>query len=83
MMAGSSSGWRHFRKLLDAAQPFSTTRSFGKGTRPNEVFIVSAVRTPIGSFRGSLSALSASKLGSIVIKEAIDRAEIQSEQVSY
>jgi acetyl-CoA C-acetyltransferase len=42
-----------------------------------EVFIVSAVRTPIGSFLGGLSGLGATKLGSIVIKEALERAGIQ------
>lgn len=38
--------------------------------------IASAVRTPIGSFQGSLSSLPATKLGSIAIKGAIDRAGI-------
>ncbi len=47
----------------------------------NEVYIVSAVRTPIGSFGGSLSSLSASELGAAAIKAAVDRAGIQSEQV--
>ena len=42
----------------------------------NEVVIVSAVRTPIGSFLGSLQNISATQLGSIVIKEAIQRAGI-------
>ena len=56
-------------------------RSYGKGARPNEVFIVSSVRTPIGSFRGSLSSLPATKLGSVAIKEAIERANIAPEQV--
>jgi acetyl-CoA C-acetyltransferase len=37
-----------------------------------EVFIVAAVRTPIGSFGGSLKSLSATQLGSIAIKGAID-----------
>lgn len=36
--------------------------------------IASAVRTPIGSFQGSLASLPATKLGSIAIKGAIDRA---------
>jgi len=40
----------------------------------NEVYIVSAVRTPIGSFGGSLSALSATTLGSIAVQEAVKRA---------
>ncbi len=38
-----------------------------------EVYIVSAVRTPIGSFGGSLATLSATKLGSIAVKAALDR----------
>ncbi len=41
-----------------------------------EVFIVSAVRTPIGSFGGSLSALSATQLGGIAIREAVNRANV-------
>ena len=58
-------------------------RNFGGsgGNRPNEVFIVSSVRTPIGSFRGSLSSLPATKLGSIAISSAIERADIHPEQV--
>ncbi len=42
-----------------------------------EVVIVGAVRTPIGSFMGSLSSLPATKLGSIVIDEALNRAGIE------
>ena len=41
-----------------------------------EVVIVSAVRTPIGSFGGSLSSISATKLGSIAIQGAIKKAGI-------
>ena len=36
-----------------------------------EVYIVSAVRTPIGSFGGSLTSVSATKLGSVAVKGAI------------
>lgn len=46
-----------------------------------EVYIVSAVRTPIGSFMGSLSSVSTTKLGSIVIKDALSRAKIKPEDV--
>ena len=46
-----------------------------------EVVIVSAVRTPIGSFGGSLKDLSATKLGAVAIKAAIARAGIKPEQV--
>jgi acetyl-CoA C-acetyltransferase len=41
-----------------------------------DVVIVSAARTPIGSFMGDLSSLPATKLGSIVIDEALSRAGI-------
>jgi acetyl-CoA C-acetyltransferase len=41
-----------------------------------EVVIVSAVRTPIGSFGGSLKDISAAELGGIVIKEALNRAGV-------
>ncbi|BAU26426.1 acetyl-CoA C-acetyltransferase [Aneurinibacillus soli] len=43
--------------------------------------IVSAARTPFGKFGGSLSSLQAVDLGGIVIKEAVERAGIQPEQV--
>lgn len=41
------------------------------------VYIVSAVRTPIGSFGGSLKDFSAPQLGAIAIKAAVERAGIQ------
>ncbi len=46
-----------------------------------EVVIVSAVRTAIGAFQGSLKNIPATELGSIVIKEAIERASIPSDLV--
>lgn len=46
-----------------------------------EVVIVSAVRTPIGAFGGSLSGFSATQLGGIAIKEAITRAGIKPSDV--
>lgn len=42
-----------------------------------EVVILSAVRTPIGSFGGSLSGLSATQLGGIAIKGAVEKAGIE------
>src|SRR5271157_3359366 len=47
-----------------------------------DVVIVSAVRTPIGKFQGSLSDLSAPQLGSIVVREAVKRAGIDPASVS-
>ncbi|MBW2593548.1 MAG: acetyl-CoA C-acetyltransferase [Deltaproteobacteria bacterium] len=46
-----------------------------------EAVIVSAVRTPLGAFNGSLSSMGATKLGGIVIDEAVKRAGIQKEMV--
>ena len=46
-----------------------------------DVVIVSAVRTPLGSFGGSLKNVSAVDLGSLVIKSALEKANIEPEQV--
>jgi len=42
-----------------------------------EIYIVSAVRTPIGSFGGTLKDIPATKLGATVIKAAVERAGIK------
>ena len=47
----------------------------------NEVVIVSAVRTPIGSFGGKLSKISATKLGSYAIKGAIDKINLDNKLI--
>lgn len=41
-----------------------------------EAVILSAVRTPIGSFRSSLASLKAPELGSITIKAALEKANV-------
>jgi len=46
-----------------------------------EVVIVSAVRTPMGSFGGSLSSVSATKLGATAIKGAIEKSGIQATDI--
>ncbi|WP_288458017.1 acetyl-CoA C-acyltransferase [uncultured Chryseobacterium sp.] len=46
-----------------------------------EVFIVSAVRTPMGSFLGSLSAVPATKLGAVAVKGALDKIGLDPKQV--
>lgn len=46
-----------------------------------EVCIVSAVRTPLGSWGGSLKSLSATELGAVAIKGAVEKAGIQPEDV--
>ncbi len=45
------------------------------------VVIVSSVRTPVGSFQGGLSSLSAPRLGAIAIQEAVKRAGLQPDQI--
>ena len=47
----------------------------------NEVYIIAAVRTPIGSFGGSLSSLSAVELGATAIRGALDRAHVPAAEV--
>ncbi len=47
----------------------------------NKVYIVSAVRTPLGSFGGVLSGFKATELGSIVIKEALKRAGVSGDDI--
>jgi acetyl-CoA C-acetyltransferase len=44
--------------------------------------ILSGVRTPVGKFGGALSALTASELGGIAIKEALKKANVDGEQVN-
>ncbi|HEX7413214.1 MAG TPA: acetyl-CoA C-acyltransferase [Bacteroidia bacterium] len=46
-----------------------------------EVYIVSAVRTPIGSFNGTLSSVSATKLGATAIKGALDKIKLNPAEV--
>ncbi|MEK4245374.1 acetyl-CoA C-acetyltransferase [Psychrobacillus sp. FSL K6-2684] len=47
----------------------------------NEVVIVSAVRTAIGSFQGGLKDIPATKLGAIVIHKALEKAGVEKESV--
>jgi len=48
----------------------------------NEVVIISAARTPIGAYKGSLKDIKADQLGSLVIKEVINRSGIDKKEVS-
>ena len=47
----------------------------------NEVVIIAAARTPIGSYRGSLKDIKADQLGSIVINEVINRSKIDKDEI--
>lgn len=46
-----------------------------------EVYIISAVRTPIGSFGGALKSLSATQIGAIAIKGVLQKAGVKPEQI--
>ena len=46
-----------------------------------EVFIVSAVRTPMGSFLGSLSTVPATKLGAVAVKGALAKIGLDPKEV--
>ena len=47
-----------------------------------EIVIAGAVRTPIGSFNGTLAALPAHELGKVAIAEALRRAQVEPKDVS-
>ncbi|XP_050100444.1 acetyl-CoA acetyltransferase [Anopheles aquasalis] len=47
-----------------------------------EVFIVSAARTPIGNFMGTLASLSAAELGAVTVQEVLKRAGVEGSDVS-
>ena len=49
--------------------------------KSKEVVIVSAVRTPIGSYKGSLKKIRPDQLGSLVIKEALKLSKFSSDEV--
>ena len=42
----------------------------------DEVVIISGCRTPVGKFQGSLSDLTATQLGAVVVREAVKRAQL-------
>ncbi|MEH6663335.1 MAG: acetyl-CoA C-acetyltransferase [Brevundimonas sp.] len=47
----------------------------------SDIVIVSAARTPVGSFLGALSALPAHELGAVAIRAALERADVKPEEV--
>ncbi len=49
--------------------------------KENEAVILSAARTPIGKFQGSLASLPATQLGAIAVKAAVERAGINPEEI--
>jgi acetyl-CoA C-acetyltransferase len=57
-------------------------RNTGQTDDMNSVFIVSAARTPIGKFGGTLASLSASDLGVIAVREALSRSSVEPSAVN-
>ena len=49
--------------------------------KTNDVVITAALRTPIGTYKGSLQGLDAYKLGSIAIKEVIFKSKLKPDDV--
>nr|QLI61989.1 acetyltransferase 1 [Streltzoviella insularis] len=68
-------------KMQPVNKFFKAMAAFSSKVSLNEVVIASAVRTPIGSFRGSLASLSATELGGVAVKAAVERAGIPKEEV--
>lgn len=66
------------QSLARMQRSFSNKRT----TTLNDVVILDAVRTPIGSFQGSLSSLSATQLGGIAVKSLLDRTGIAANEVN-
>ena len=49
--------------------------------KPDDVVITTALRTPIGTYKGSLKGLSADKLGALAIKEAVYKSKLNSDDI--
>jgi acetyl-CoA C-acetyltransferase len=49
--------------------------------KPNDVVITAALRTPIGTYKGSLKGLSADKLGTLAIKEVIYKSKLKADDI--
>ena len=60
----------------------SMSMSTSNPAHPQEIVIVGAARTPIGSFLGDLAALRAPELGAVAIREALARARVAPAEVS-
>jgi hypothetical protein len=73
--------WRWRAASHCRASKAHVTRSARAFMQENSAFIVSAVRLPIGSMGGSLSAIPATKLGSLAVKGALDAAKVAPSEV--
>ncbi len=50
-------------------------------SKENEAVILGAARTPIGKFQGALSGINATKLGAVAVKAAVERADIDPQEI--
>merc|ERR1711935_446769 len=73
----------HFIKKDMASLGKVSFRTFSTSSRRRmkDVVLVSAARTPMGSFRGSLASIPAPRLGALAIEETLKRAEVEKEAV--
>lgn len=70
------------RRLNRIVSHFPTTiRQMSSQVNPNEVWIVGASRTPVGSLNGALKSLTATQLGSIAIKHAVEASKVPASAV--
>jgi acetyl-CoA C-acetyltransferase len=67
---------------LAANSPVEEPSSLEGPAMKDDVVIVSATRTPVGSFNGAFAALPAHELGRTAIKAALDRAGVEAQRVS-
>ncbi|KAH9251277.1 hypothetical protein BASA81_010899, partial [Batrachochytrium salamandrivorans] len=67
-------------KIITRTAAAASRRTFATSAF-NEVVIVSAARTPTGSFQKSLSKMKATELGAIAIKAAVERAGLKNDQI--
>jgi acetyl-CoA C-acetyltransferase len=67
--------------LLPRATRFSLANSNAPHSIGRDVLIVSAVRTPVGSFNGTLKKLTATELGIVAGKKAMEKAGVKPDQI--
>src|SRR4051812_35708047 len=59
----------------------SRLRSTSMASNPDPIVILSYARTPMGSFQGALSGVSATELGATAVKAAVERAGLSGDQI--
>src|SRR5512139_3605584 len=64
-----------------ALNPAGRLAKGGSMAKDTDAVILSAARTPIGKFQGSLSSVPATQLGAIVVKAAVERAGINPKEI--